>query len=273
MMDDVVIITRADFLSLKTIEISHVLDSVTNILLLDCFNESKAMIKYNNQFKNFNQKKKVAAPSCISKHKGFLSREEKINREVILALNILNKTNTSNIFPKLKLFINEENKPGIIRTILEKGVHHLPYLNEYLDLIHYISNGKEDPCLVQAKEDFFSAYLIKFDKSILDLEEIDYDKYDDFCKFKQIKKMMLNHVALFTNQKMCNTVTLQRFIEYIQQHIHHEKKYIQDIIFEIFLKILNENHDMKPLIKGIFKKVDMHNISLKTKFAIEAIKP
>lgn len=269
MMDDVVVITRADFLSLKSTEISHVIDSITNILLLDCFNESKAMIKYNSQFKNFNQKKKVVAPSCISRHRGFLSRDEKINREVILALNILNKTNTKNIFPKLKLFITEENKPNIIKTILEKGVHHLPYLNEYLDLIHYISNGKQDPCLVQAKEDFFSAYLVKFDTSMSDLEEIDYDKYDDFCKFKHIKKMMLNHVALFTNVKMCDTITLTRFVEHVQHHIHNNKKYIQDIIFEIFLTLLNEN---QTLITEIFKTVDMNNISLKTKFAIEAIK-
>lgn len=178
-------------------------DKIDEVLNLDCFNEnSKTFLSHtfkskntfhtktnhNNNNHNNNQAIRPQVVKTLSYH-------DKLMREVTGNINKINASNLGNIIKRIDRVVDVNNVKMISEIILAKSIIHTSYMNELVKLLKTLE-ARHKIEVSTAIVTNASNFMENMDTDLAQLVELDYNNYDQYCKFVLCKKTMINQVVL-----------------------------------------------------------------------------
>lgn len=182
---------------------------ILEILALDCFNEAKCkqvaatIIKPKIQ-KNYFQNSRESKPPRFK----FISAQEKCIREITSNLNKINGSNMDVIATRILKMMDGNNVADITVNVLNKACTNGTYLQHFVSLIDKLQNVFHNVTL-KCIQEFSSSFISSIGDTFKELEQFDYNDYDQFCTFLKLKNTMLNKnklVLIYMSRNMidCN---------------------------------------------------------------------
>ena len=205
------------------------------ILEMPCFNECIKVLHVPRKTYNFKKQNPV---------KHFLN-PDKVIREITSILNKLNSSNLNKISNSLIRIVDDNNIYNICNIILAKSCIHALYMNECIELLNRLNYRDQ---VHQVMKEYLLSYMYSFDDGIFKLSKLDYDNYDEYCKYNIGKNMIFNHINLAT--KLIN----EHDIDIIPISIFN---LLMDNLI-IYTKI-DQSHLEILLIEAISKYFDIYN--------------
>lgn len=171
---------------------SNVVQTITRLLSTNaCFKEDTHhqpvtfQHKYNN---NSNSKGTKTASKPSQKYKP-TSYSERLQRDIGGMLNKINCSNASVIEAKLCKLVNQSNVDTILSTVLNKTLTQDIYTTYYVQLILALTSlFPETKSRLQLFADTFTSEQSALFDGIC---KLDYDNYEDFCRFGKYKTQLL----------------------------------------------------------------------------------
>ena len=207
---------------------------INDILALDCFNE-----KVNFVPKRAKHNTNTNISTHIRHKDKTLSYRDKLLREVIGNINKINTSNFNNICIKICRIVDINNVYEIVNIILEYACgQHYVYMTQLLDMLNKFPEQFYD-IRQQGMFDFGKKSLESFDNTFENLNNLNHEIYDEFCKLLKDKTYLYQRWILLYNLFDTNQVNLEPEVvfEKLKNNliIYQKNKILQTHILDMIL--------------------------------------
>jgi len=126
-----------------------------------------------------------------------LSYHDKLMREVTGNINKINTCNLPTIVKKIVRIIDAHNISEVATIIMDKSVVHATYMHQLVEMLLTLPTSFQ-PAIATVMTKFAGDFLCGQDKEkyIKALLALDYENYDDYCRFVKLKDMFINKSVL-----------------------------------------------------------------------------
>jgi hypothetical protein len=216
---DIIVVEIDVFLSLQPSSVPLSGPKIDAIMALDCFNEGivrtpkfgggtghfphqthaaqhnnpKPQPQYHNQHQRGGRgsphaNNRVPAPRQNVKQ---LSYHDKLLREITSNLNKVNTSNMDACVRRISKIVDANNARMIADIILKKCCTNGAYMSQLTQLLSDIMASHGDVASVAVAE-LVENFINNLDAVVEDMAKIDYENYDEFCKFTLVKTQTLS---------------------------------------------------------------------------------
>lgn len=267
-MDDtnqIIILEPEEFFSRKELAPIEIFNVIKSIIESECFDEQKALARYNTFFKQHNQSQ--FKPYHLGTKQRTYSSGDKIKRELVACINIINNSNKTKILGKLsRLLQRSENKIDCLLFIINNACNNDLYMKPLLEVLYTCSEDERN----LAKNIFYEKFMTNFFKVLDDIQLIDYECNEGFCAFMKMKTRLLNEHKCIMSLDYEESYIVSYF-ERLLDSFKYDKRHMIDMIVNMIISLVEKNNWYAKLFIAKCNDIDLYNIcNQKTKFTLES---
>jgi hypothetical protein len=216
----------------------------------------------------------VKKPQHNSHHEGRTMKDPVKSMQCLF--NILNDSNYSKIFHKMKFLVSNDNLISVINKILKCGVTHKTYRKHFLRLILDLFHIWDREAISTTIKEFFNDFIMNNKRLCMEKTDTTTD-YDVFCLEQKHKQKMLNtNMLLLDAYDMFAgkiNVDVEGCVARVMQEL--QEVIMEDRLIDIFLQMLVQYAEHKTINmtehKDTIVALPKHHLSVKNRFLFENV--
>ncbi len=245
---------------------------LSKVLLMDCFDEKKALDKYNAIFRSYQQNNtKFNNHNRKPRPKHSFSLEKtKLEKEINTCINLINASNHTKIIRRLyKVFELSEDKISVLTNILNRACSNDVYLTFIMLFFEMVPKEYRQEIFIN----FYNRHINSINAIIEELNTINYDDSDAYCYFCSVKKnFAIKHRCVILGKFDMNLINSYYSVLFSHIERFYLKPYVVDTLVNILVDLINSYPNLKDDFRKRCRDINLFaTCNNKTKFTLEKV--